>query len=357
MTRTAAETADGDRATRRRREALELALYQIRRNHGPGAICRLGERPHAATAGWSTGALSLDLALGGRGIPCGRMVEVFGPEGAGKTTLALHAAAACQRAGGTAAFVDVEHALDLAYAQRVGVQLDALLLAQPGSGDEALGIVELLARGGGVDLVVVDSVAALVPREELDLGLESPTPGSLARLVSHALRRLVPAADRGRTALVFVNQLRHELRGGGLPAREITPGGLALRFYAAARIEVRRVGDLHRDGATVGARTRARVVKNKLAPPFATCEFDLRFDRGIDRAADLVACGRAAGVLDGPALRFGERSLGGPAAAAAALAEDATLAASLELAVRERWASYGGRSTAPPRPTARELET
>jgi recombination protein RecA len=340
VARIASPPHDAARAARRRREALELAVYQIRRRHGAGAIYRMGERPRAAVEGWSTGALSLDLALGGPGLPRGRVVELFGAEASGKTTLALHAVAACQRAGGTVAYVDVEHALDLGYAQRLGVELDALLLAQPGSGDEALGIVDLMARGGGVDLVVVDSVAALQPREDLELGFEAATPGSLARLVSQALRRLVPGANRGRTTLVFVNQLRHELRGGGLPAREVTPGGWALRFFSAARIEVRRLRDLTADGAPVGARTRARVVKNKLAPPFASCEFDLRFGEGIDRAADLVACGRRAGVLADPGLRFGDRELGAPGAAAAAVAGDASLAGALEHAVRERWAAY-----------------
>ena len=332
---------DPERIARMRREALDLAVYQIRRTHGGGAIYRLGEQPRRRLEGFSTGSLGLDLALGGVGIPRGRVAEVFGAEGSGKTTLALHAVAECQRGGGTAAFVDVEHALDLNYAARLGVAIDELLFSQPDSGDEALGIVDLLARGGGVDLVVIDSVAALQTKEDLELGLGTPTPGGLARLVSQALRRLVPAADRGRTALLFVNQLRYEIRGGGLPARETTPGGWALRFYSAVRIDVRRISEIKEDGQSVGCRTRARVVKNKVAPPFCSAEFDLRFGTGIDRASDLVTCGRAAGVVTGRgSLEFGGRQLGRVAEARDSLAADAELAGALELAVREAWGAY-----------------
>ena len=320
--------------------ALDLALYQIRRKHGAGAIYRLGEQRRRPLVGWSTGALSLDLALGGAGVPRGRVVEIYGAEASGKTTLALHVAAETQRAGGTAAFIDVEHALDPGYAKALGVDLDALLFSQPASGDEALGIVEALCLGGGVDLVVIDSLAALQPREDLDAGFDAPNPASLARLLSAALRRLVPAAARGPTTVLFVNQLRHEIREGR-PGREITPGGWALRFYAAVRIDVRQVGDL-RDGTTrIGTRTRARVVKNKVAPPFREAEFDLHFGRGIDRVADLLACGRAAGLVTGRGtVSFGDRTLGRAAEAAATLSADATLATALATAVREHWAHY-----------------
>ncbi|MGH7162204.1 MAG: recombinase RecA [Planctomycetota bacterium] len=280
----------------RRREALDFALGQIEKQYGKGAIMRLGSAALHAIDGISTGALSLDIALGGTGVPRGRIMEIFGPEASGKTTLCSHIVAEAQRAGGACAFIDAENAYDPAYARRVGVNLDELLVSQPDSGEQALEIAEMLVRSSAVDVIVVDSVAALTPKAELEGEMGDTHVGLQARLMSQALRKLTAAVARSRTCFIFTNQLREKI-GVMFGNPETTPGGRALKYYASVRIDLRRIGSLKEGEIVVGSRVRAKVVKNKIAPPFRQTEFDILFNQGISREGDLLDLGTNCGVV------------------------------------------------------------
>ena len=281
----------------KRNEALKVALGQIEKQFGKGSIMRLGADTRLDVAGVTTGSLSLDLALGGKGVPKGRVVEVFGPEGSGKTTLCLTVIANVQKSGGQAAFIDAEHALDPQYAKKLGVNLDALLLSQPDSGEQALEIAEILVRSNGVDIIVVDSVAALVPKAELEGDMGDAHVGLQARLMSQALRKLTAAVAKSNTSLVFINQLREKI-GVMFGNPETTPGGRALKFYSSVRIDVRRVGHLKDGELEVGTRVRANIVKNKIAPPFKKAEFDMLFATGISYEGDLLDLGEEQQVIE-----------------------------------------------------------
>ncbi len=278
-------------------QALDRAVTQIERTFGKGAIMRLDEAAHMAVPGISTGALSLDLALGGKGIPRGRVVEIFGPESSGKTTLALTVAAHAQKAGGVAAFIDAEHALDPTWARRLGVNIDDLLVSQPDSGEQALEICELLVRSNAVDVIVIDSVAALIPRAEIEGEMGDAHVGLQARLMSQALRKLTGAIAKSACTVIFINQIREKI-GVMFGSPETTPGGRALKFYASVRIDIRRTGAIKEGDVNVGNHVRARVVKNKVAPPFRDAEFDIMFDEGISATGDLLDLAVADGVIE-----------------------------------------------------------
>ena len=277
--------------------ALGLAVETIEKQFGKGAIMKLGEsHAGAAVETTSTGALSLDIALGG-GIPKGRVVEVYGPESSGKTTLTLHAIAQVQKAGGTAAFIDAEHALDPGYAKRIGVDVDNLLLSQPDNGEQALEIVETLVRSNAVDLIVVDSVAALVPRAEIEGEMGDSLPGLQARLMSQALRKLTGVINRSKGTVIFINQIRMKI-GVMFGNPETTTGGNALKFYASVRMDIRRIGQIKQGEEIIGNRTRVKVVKNKIAPPFRQAEFDIMYNQGINNVGDVLDLASAAGIVE-----------------------------------------------------------
>ena len=291
--------------------ALERVIAQIEKQYGQGAIMQMDEHCYAKIAGIATGALSLDLALGGAGIPQGRITELFGPESSGKTTLALHVIASAQRSGGVAAFIDAEHALDTTWAKRLGVDVSSLLVSQPDTGEQALEITEMLIRSNSVDVIVVDSVAALTPKAEIEGDMGDSHMGLQARLMSQAMRKLAAVINKSKTALIFINQIRMKI-GVMFGNPETTTGGRALKFYSSIRLDIRRIATIKNDTGAVGNRVRARVVKNKIAPPFRDTEFDIMFDSGISYEGDLLDLGVNCDIVQkaGAWLNYGDIRLG-----------------------------------------------
>ena len=318
-------------------EALQDALAAIHKSHGEGSIMRMGDRVEKPIEGISTGSVGLDIATGGKGLPRGRVVEIFGPESSGKTTLTLHVVANAQRAGGVCAFIDAEHALDPQYARKLGVDLDSLLISQPDNGEQALDICETLAKSGAVDVIVIDSVAALVPKAEIEGEMGDSFVGLQARLMSQALRKLTAVTAKSKTMLVFINQIREKI-GVMFGSPETTTGGRALKFYSSIRIDIRRIGTI-KDGETpIGARTKATVVKNKIAPPFMKTEFDILFNEGINRLGELLDLGTELGVVkrSGTWLSYGETRMGqGREKAREFLKENPEMAREIEVKVLE----------------------
>ena len=321
-----------------REKALEAALAQIRKQFGDGAVMRLGDATQLAVQVIPTGSLALDLALGVGGIPRGRVSEIFGPEASGKTTLCQHIVAEAQKLGGACAYIDMEHALDPSYAARCGVNTDNLYIAQPDTGEQALEIAETLVRSGAVDAVVVDSVAALVPRAEIEGDMGDATMGMQARLMSQALRKLSGVIKQSNTAMIFTNQLRQKI-GVMFGNPETTTGGMALKFYASIRLDVRRIQSIKVGAEVVGSRTRVRVVKNKVAPPFREAEFDIMYNEGISKEGDLIDIGATLGLIAkrGAFFSFGDTRIGqGRENAKQYLKEHPDLAAQIDQTIREQ---------------------
>ncbi len=316
--------------------ALQRVIAQIEKQYGQGAIMQMDEHQYARIEGIPTGSLSLDIALGGMGVPCGRVTELFGPESSGKTTLALHIIANAQRAGGVAAFIDAEHVLDTTWAKRLGVDVSSLLISQPDTGEQALEIAEMLIRSNSVDVIVVDSVAALTPRAEIEGEMGDTHMALQARLMSQAMRKLTAIINKSKTSIIFINQIRMKI-GVMFGNPETTPGGRALKFYSSVRIDLRRLATIKDSGIAVGNRVRARVVKNKIAPPFRESEFDIMFDSGISYEGDLLDLGVSCDVVEkaGPWLNYGGIRLGqGSENAKIFLAENKDLCEELKNKIR-----------------------
>jgi recombination protein RecA len=322
-----------------RERALDMALHQIEKSFGKGAIMRLGDQEKSSVPALSTGSLSLDMALGVGGLPRGRIVEIYGTESSGKTTLALHAVAEAQRSGGLALYVDAEHAMDTEYARVLGVDIDRLYIAQPTTGEEALEIMDAIIKSGAVDVVVLDSVAALVPKAEIDGEMGDAFVGIQARMMSQALRKLGGSISKSNTVAIFINQLREKI-GVMYGNPETTPGGRALKFWASVRLEVRR-GDALKNGTEqIGARTKVKVVKNKVAPPFRSVEFDLIFGKGISKAGDLLDIAATQGIIGraGTYFNYGEVRLGqGRDNARTFLEQNSEVFAEIDAKVREKF--------------------
>ena len=305
------KTASANDAMAGQNTVLKTTLQQIERQFGEGAIMPLGKEKQGRIQGIPTGSLSLDMALGGQGIPKGRIIEVYGPESSGKTTLALHVVAESQRSGGIAAFIDAEHALDPSWAKKLGVQLETLLVSQPTSGEEAMHITEMLIKSNAVDVIVIDSVAALIPKQELDGDIGDTHVGLQARLMSQSMRKLTGAIAKSKTSVIFINQIREKI-GVMFGSPETTPGGRALKFYSSCRIDVRRIGQLKDGEVVVGQRVRTKVVKNKVAPPFRVAEFDMMHTNGISFEGDVLdlATEKNIVVRSGAWFRYGDVQLG-----------------------------------------------
>jgi recombination protein RecA len=341
------DTTSGSTMDEGRRNMLDKALGDIIKRYGDGSIMRLGEAHRMTIDAIPTGSLSLDLALGIGGIPQGRITEIYGPESSGKTTLCQHIVAEVQKMGGTAAYVDMEHALDPAYAAKCGVDIDNLLVSQPDTGEQALEITETLVRSGAVDLVVIDSVAALVPRSEIEGDMGDPQMGAMARLMSQALRKLSGAINQTKTSVVFTNQLRMKI-GVMFGNPETTTGGNALKFYASVRLDVRRIQSIKIGAEIVGNRTRVRVVKNKVAPPFRTAEFDIMYNEGISKVGDLIDLATQLEIVDkrGAFFSYGETRLGqGRENSKEFLRQNPDLAIEIEQVIRQR--ASGGEVAIP----------
>jgi recombination protein RecA len=338
-------------------KALESALAELKKKYGEGAVMRLGESTRLAVEVIPTGSLALDIALGVGGIPRGRVTEIYGPESSGKTTLCQHIVAEAQKRGGSCAYIDMEHALDPVYAAKCGADTDALYVAQPDTGEQALEIAETLIRSGGVDVVVVDSVAALVPRAEIEGDMGDATMGMQARLMSQALRKLSSAIRQTNTSVIFTNQLRQKI-GVMFGNPETTTGGMALKFYASVRLDVRRVQSIKNGAEVVGSRTRVRVVKNKVAPPFREAEFDIMYNEGISKAGDLIDIGTQLGLITkrGAYFSFQDERIGqGRENAKQYLKEHPEIAEQLDKAVREK--AMAGITTVEPSSSETEEET
>lgn len=332
-----------------RKKALTLAIAQIEKQIGKGSIMRMGsEDPKVRVDAISTGAINLDAAIGVGGIPRGRITEIYGPESSGKTTIALHVAAHAQKAGGVAAFIDAEHALDVEYAKKLGVDLENLLVSQPDTGEEGLEIAEILVRSGAVDVIVVDSVAALVPRAEIEGDMGDSHVGLQARLMSQALRKLAGSINRSRTSVLFINQLREKI-GIMFGNPETTTGGRALKFYSSVRLDVRRIGPVKERDEITGSKVRVKVVKNKVAAPFRQAEFDIMFNEGISRTSLLVDIGAEAGIIDkaGAWYSYGKERIGqGRENAKLFLNDHPDVATEIEQKVKEHLGVNRGRSSA-----------
>ena len=321
-----------------RKRALDAALSQIDRAFGKGSVMKLGQREPVTEADTvSTGSLGLDIALGIGGLPRGRVVEIYGPESSGKTTLALHCLAEAQKKGGICAFIDAEHALDPIYARKLGVNIDDLLISQPDAGEQALEIADTLVRSGAVDVLVIDSVAALVPRAELEGEMGDSQPGLQARLMSQALRKLTASINRSNTMVIFINQIRMKI-GVMYGSPETTTGGHALKFYASVRLDIRRIGAIKERDEVVGNQTRVKVVKNKLAPPFKQVEFDIMYGEGVSKSGELIDLGVKAGVVEksGTWFSYDSQRIGqGRENAKAFLKANPDIAAKIETAIRQ----------------------
>ena len=323
-----------------RQKALKLAIDKIEKDFGKGAIMKLGDKPSVSVETIPTGSLALDIALGVGGVPRGRIIEVYGPESSGKTTLAQHIVAECQKKGGIAAFVDAEHALDPEYARNLGVNIDELLISQPDTGEQALDITEELVRSGAVDIIVVDSVAALVPKAEIEGSMEDQQMGLQARLMSKALRKLTGIIGKTNTTVIFINQLRQKI-GVMYGNPETTTGGNALKYYASVRMEIKRVEGLKGDGEDVGNHVRVRILKNKVAPPFRTAEFDIIFGKGICKIGNILDVAVNFDIVkkSGSWFSYGEEKLGqGRDKAKEYLAENPAMLAEIEKLIREKLA-------------------
>jgi recombination protein RecA len=296
----------------KREPGLKTTLQQIEKQFGEGSIMPLGGEAQLKIEGINTGSLSLDMALGGVGIPRGRIIEIFGPESSGKTTIALHICAQAQKAGGIAAIIDAEHAFDPSWGKKLGVELHSLLVSQPSSGEEAMQITEMLVKSNAVDVIVIDSVAALVPRQELEGEIGDSHIGLQARLMSQSMRKLTGAIAKSKTAVIFINQIRDKIGGMGYGSPETTPGGRALKFYASCRIDVRRIGQLKDGEEIVGQRVKTKIVKNKVAPPFRVAEFDMMHTCGISFEGDLLDLGTAHKIINrsGAWFKYGETYIG-----------------------------------------------